>query len=126
MWLLAEIKVVCPFISSFPYLFSLLGVSNAESPVLPIRHLIHICSRDEVAQSIHSGDSAGLALTLPLDRDVIFRTFLNLSEPQFLLHKMEKKKKKIRLFHRTIVKHILYKTITQGIYLSTWHTASDQ
>ena len=125
MWLLAEIKVVCPFISSFPYLFSLLGVSNAESPVLPIRHLIHICSRDEVAQSIHSGDSAGLALTLPLDRDVIFRTFLNLSEPQFLLHKMEKKKK-IHLFHRTIVKHILYKTITQGIYLSTWHTASDQ
>ena len=98
MWLLAEIKVVCPFISSFPYLFSLLGVSNAESPVLPIRHLIHICSRDEVAQSIHSGDSAGLALTLPLDRDVIFRTFLNLSEPQFLLHKMEKKKKKYTCF----------------------------
>ena len=94
-----------------------------QSPVLPIRHLIRICSRDEVAQSIHSGDSAGLALTLPLDHGVIFRIFLNLFEPQFLLHKMEKK---IHLFHRAIVKHILYKTITQGVYLSTWHTASDQ
>ena len=48
MWLSAEIKVVCPFISSFSYLFSFLGVSEAESHVHSIRHLIHVSSRDEV------------------------------------------------------------------------------
>ena len=62
-----------------------------QSPVLPIRHLIRICSRDEVAQSIHSGDSAGLALTLPLDHGVIFRIFLNLFEPRSFSIKWKKK-----------------------------------
>lgn len=57
---------------------------------IPLGNLIHVSSRDEVAQSIHSGHSAGLVLTLPLGHCVTFGKFLKLSEPSSFSIKWEK------------------------------------